>query len=640
MSKIAFIAPYEEIYQIGKRVVSDLQLTDKIDCYLGWMGEGVKIARKLESDGVEVIISRGGTAELITFSDVKVPVVELPISFQDLADTLLKVKAVTTVDRPRIAVLAFKNMVQNIDVFARVMDLNLTVYELRSEEDISLCVDRAIKTQADVIIGGYWTTIIAAEAGFPTILLTSGEDSYRSAVQQAEQIAYARSLEKERMQKFRALVDYSIQGIIGIDHNRRISVFNNAAERLLGLCAQNMIGKKLHEVLPVSPFHIDWENAEAITGEIVQLNGKKFIANVIPIDIGGAVSGMMITIEDIGRIVELEANIRNGIYSKGLYAQYRFSDIDGNSPQIRETKRIAQEYAKTDATVLISGASGTGKELFAQSIHNASKRQTKPFIAVNCGAIPANLMESELFGYAEGAFTGAMRKGKPGLFELAHGGTIFLDEISEMDKLAQTTLLRVIQERRIMRVGGDRYLPIDVRIIAATNRPLSQMVADGLLREDLYYRLNVLPLDVPPLKDRQGDALFIARKFLDYYNKMFGKQLVFSKEAEDFIETYDWPGNIRQLRNYVERLVVITKGNIIRLDTAADIGAPPFNSTAADSSCKPIHLDTTNEKNTIVSVLAQTGYNQKEAAKKLGIDRTTLYRKMRTYNITIKKQCD
>lgn len=252
------------------------------------------------------------------------------------------------------------------------------------------------------------------------------------------------------------------------------------------------------------------------------------MANIIPIDIDGGIIGAMITLEDVGHIVEMEATIRKKLYTKGLLAQYHFDDIVGVSPQIAEVKQMAENYAYIDATVMILGASGTGKELFAQSIHNASQRHKRPFVAVNCGAIPSSILESELFGYVEGAFTGANKKGKAGFFELAHGGTIFLDEIGEMNKVAQMALLRVIQERRIMRLGDDKYLPVDVRIITATNKDLAHLVASGDFREDLYYRINVLPLQLPSLKDRSGDAGVLAEYFIARFNKKFHREVVLS----------------------------------------------------------------------------------------------------------------
>jgi len=633
MSKIAFIAPYEEIFTIGGQVIADLGLAGKVDCYLGYLKKGVEIARKAEANGVDVIVTRGGTAELIAKSGILVPIVEIPITFQDLAETLLQAKRITGHDNPKIAVLAFKNMMRSVEVFAKVMDINLTICQLDSEEEIATMVEQALREKVDVLIGGIQTTALAAARGIKTILLTSGEESYRTAILQAEKVSYARALEKERMQKFRVLVDYSIQGIIGVDQDKRITVFNNAAERLLNQNAEQVIGKNIASLFPAIPLDACLNEAKTLTGELVKINNKKLMTNLIPIDVGEAVAGAMITIEDVGQIVEMEAAIRSEIYRKGLSAQYRFEDIQGCSPQIEEVKRIAREYAAVDATVLISGASGTGKELFAQSIHNASKRRERPFVAVNCGAIPASLLESELFGYVEGAFTGANKKGKPGFFELAHGGTIFLDEIGEMEKLAQTSLLRVIQERRVMRLGDDRYLPVDVRIIAATNKDLLRLVEEGKLREDLYYRLDVLPLCLPGLKERRSDALFIAGHYLTVYNKMFGRNIVLDEQAEAFIGSCEWPGNVRELRNYIERLVVTAKENRITAAAALHMLGTSKREKASLPSTGKGRL----EKEQILQMLAQTGCNQKEAAKRLGIDRSTLYRKLKALNIGVGK---
>jgi transcriptional regulator with PAS, ATPase and Fis domain len=637
MGRIAFIAPYEEILAIGEQVVAKLGLSEKIDCHVGLLNQGVEIARRAEANGAEVIIARGGTAELIAKAGVQVPIVEIPISIQDLSEALLNAKKVTGQDYPKIAMLAFKNMMPSLEVFAKIMHICLTIYQIDSEEEIKPAVERALQDDMEVIVGGIKTITLAEERGAKTVLLKYGEDSYREAVLQAVKVLYARTLEKERMKKFRVLVDYSIQGIIGIDSDKKISVFNSSAERLLSLDAQQVIGKNIDSLFPTIPLDTCLNEAKATLGELIKINNKKLMANIIPIDVGETVKGAMITIEDVGQIVEMEATIRNEMYSKGLSAQYQFEDILSSSERIAEVKRIAQEYAAIDATVLITGESGTGKELYAQSIHNASKRRQRPFVAVNCGAIPASLLESELFGYVEGAFTGAHKKGKPGLFELAHGGTIFLDEIGEMDKLAQTSLLRVIQERRVMRLGGDKYLPIDVRIIAATNRNLTQLVKEGTLREDLYYRINVLPLELPFLRECPGDALFIAEHFLSVYNKMFNRNITLDEHARAFIGNYEWPGNIRELRNYIERLVVTSKESMITAETAARIlGRAEKNSVCVTASAGVNNVD----KELILRVLTETKYNQKEAAKRLGIDRSTLYRKLKALNMQVKRVCN
>ncbi len=635
MGKIAFIAPYDSSLTTGRQVIEKLGLSEKIDSHLGLLNQGVEVARKVEASGADVIISRGGTAELIAKAGIQVPIIEIPITIQDLSEALLNAKKVTGSNNPRIAILAFKNMIHSIEVFAKVVDIDLTIYQIAAEEEIAPTVERVLQDNMDVLIAGISTTALAASKGMKTVLLVSGEDSYRSAILQAEKVMYARTLEKERMEKFRVLVDYSIQGIISIGNDRRISVFNSAAERLLGLKADQALGKNIDAILPSLHLSDCLHDGKETLGELITTSNRRLMANIIPIDVGESVKGAMITIEDVGQIVEMEAAIRSESYRKGLSAQYRFEDILGNSSGISEVKRVAREYAQIDATVLISGASGTGKELYAQSIHNAGRRRQRPFVAVNCGAIPSSLLESELFGYVEGAFTGAQKKGKPGLFELAHGGTIFLDEIGEMDKLGQTSLLRVIQERRVMRLGGDKYLPVDVRIIAATNRDLRQLVSEGTLREDLFYRINVLPLELPPLKECPGDALFIAEHFLSVYNNMFGRHLALNEQAKAFIGCYEWPGNVRELRNYIERLVVTAKGNLLTAEDAARILGPSQSKAVYE---QPLN-DKKGERARIINILAETKYNQKEAAKRLGINRSTLYRKLKAMNIEINKLC-
>lgn len=638
MKKNVFIAPYQEILTAGQKIIEDLGLTDKFDCFLGDLTRGIAIARKAEREGADVIVSRGGTAELIARA-VEVPVVEIPITFQDLAEALLVAKVTTNKENPKIAVMAFQNMMRSIEVFAKVMDVELKVYLLKSEEEIFSTIQTVINDRPDVLLGGIHTTEIASSQGVKTIRLTSGAESLRSAFLQAERVSFARQLEKERMRRFRVMVDYFVQGIISIDRNKQIEFMNVAAENLLGLSLSEGKGKNLAELYPDIPLEECLQQGKVQRGEFVQLRSQKFMANIIPIDIDGGIIGAMITLEDVGHILEMEATIRKKLYTKGLLAEYHFNDIIGSSPQITEVKQMAENYAYIDATVMIWGASGTGKELFAQSIHNASQRHKRPFVAVNCGAIPSSILESELFGYVEGAFTGATKKGKAGFFELAHGGTIFLDEIGEMNKVAQMALLRVIQERRIMRLGDDKYLPIDVRIITATNKNLAQLVDNGDFREDLYYRINVLPLHLPSLKDRSGDAGALAEYFINKFNKKFQREVVLSDGAKKQINAYAWPGNIRQLLNVMERIVVIAKEKLISAELIeAMLDIRP--SRLPKENILPVKDTDSLEKTKILRVLEETNYNQKEASERLGINRSTLYRKLKSYNIHLKKTCN
>ncbi|MBU2704120.1 PAS domain S-box-containing protein [Sporomusaceae bacterium BoRhaA] len=638
MKRIVFIAPYQEILKSGEQIIKKLDFIDKVDCILGDLTRGIAIARQAERNGADVIVTRGGTAELITNAGIQVPVVEIPITFQDLAEALLAAKAITKQEKPKIAVMAFQNMIRSIEVFAKVMDVQIMVYLLRSEEEIASTVEKALRDHPDILIGGMHTTEIAERKGMRTIFLTSGEESFRTAFLQAEKVSYARRLEKERMKKFRVLVDYSVQGILSIDGHKRIEIMNTAAERLLGRPLKQVQGKSLEKLCPDLLLDNCLREGQVYRGKLVQIQGRKFMANVIPIDIDGNITGAMITLEDVSQIVEMEATIRKENYKKGLSAQYHLSDIIGGSPQIMSVKQIAEDYAGIDATVLILGASGTGKELFAQGIHNASRRKKRPFVAVNCGAIPSSLLESELFGYVEGAFTGANKKGKAGFFELAHGGTIFLDEIGEMDKVAQMALLRVIQERRIMRLGDDKYLPVDIRIIAATNKNLSQLVTKGDFREDLYYRINVLPIQVPSLKERRGDAGILAEHFIGMYNQLFQREVILDKKAKELVNTYEWPGNIRQLRNVMERLVIVAKEKVVSSNFLENLFDVPAEAALKGDSLNIAENDC-SERAKILHVLEETNYNQKEASKRLGINRSTLYRKLKSLGIHLKRTC-
>ncbi len=298
----------------------------------------------------------------------------------------------------------------------------------------------------------------------------------------------------------------------------------------------------------------------------------------------------------------------------------------GKSPKMASLSHLIRDVAPTDSTVLLLGESGTGKEVAARAIHHESPRHGKPFVVIDCAAYPATLLESEIFGHEKGAFTGALRR-KKGRFEQAHGGTVFLDEIGEIPLSAQVKLLRVLQTQQIERLGGEETLDLDVRILAATNQALVELVKQGRFREDLYYRLKVFPIILPPLRDRINDVPLLARHFLDFFNREHGKDINdFSDEAMRIMLDYNWPGNVRELENLVERALIIAKGKHIRpWDLPRDL--------RSNAQPAPLSLDS-QEKTALESALEQCSWNKKEAAKRLGISRTTLYRKIRKYNLS------
>ena len=339
--------------------------------------------------------------------------------------------------------------------------------------------------------------------------------------------------------------------------------------------------------------------------------------------------GVILTLREARRMRKYAARVA------GAKAVYTFENIVGSAAPLKEALRLARVASQSEATTLLLGESGTGKELFAQAIHNASSRRKGPFVVVNCGALPRNLVQSELFGYVAGAFYGALKEGSPGKFELADGGTLFLDEIGEMPLEAQVSLLRLLQESEVTRLGGKQAKRIDVRIIAATNKDLPSAVRNNAFRGDLYYRLNVLTINIPPLRQREGDVALLARGFLEKFAATLHKKHIgFSREALAALEAHHWPGNVRELENCIERLVNVAPGDRIDIadlpqDIVADMArGPRAKAGEASMSLKRI------QKSLILETLRETGGNFRRTSTILNISRTTLYAKLKQYGIT------
>lgn len=357
--------------------------------------------------------------------------------------------------------------------------------------------------------------------------------------------------------------------------------------------------------------------------------GRRLWAVAVPVFKAKKIEKIVIVLRDITELsdyqigTQADSNGEDKMNKPLIYRSKSMEDI------VEQAKRIAE----VDSTVLLYGESGVGKEVFAQTIHAHSPRHNKPFVRVNCGAIPETLMESEFFGYESGAFTGADRKGKPGLFELAHTGTIFLDEVGELPANLQVKLLRVLQEREIRRIGGTHTIPIDVRIVAATNKDLRHMVHQKTFREDLYYRLNVIPITIPALRQRQVDIVPLSLHFLDVYNKRYSKEKQLSREAVEVLENYDWPGNIRELQNVIERLVVITRDNFIE---GQDVLSALYGEVSEESPGRvavheimPLKDALEQVETNLLSLALQKYRTAAEAAQVLGISESTISRKIK-----------
>ena len=447
--------------------------------------------------------------------------------------------------------------------------------------------------------------------------------------------------ETEQRNQLKAIVESMHEGLIAIDENERIVSCNFESEKLLGIERSRMEERILSDVWDIGDVKNVIENGITIKDKEVsfQIEGepeKQFLSTIIPFnprnlkEKNAPTLGAMILFQSI-------SEVRERMYKMTAGEKHTtFADIHGESELMKQVKQRTLQVASSDSTVLINGESGTGKELFARAIHSESPRRDNPFIAINCGAIPEMLLESELFGYEKGAFTGADSRGKPGKFEMANKGTIFLDEIGDMPLHLQVKLLHAIQNRQIDRVGGTAPVDIDVRIVAATNKNLEQMIAAKEFREDLYFRLNVIPLMIPPLREREGDIELLLKFALKKFNLLLKKKIKdFHPDALRALMNYNWPGNVRELENVVEYAVNMETGPEIRFENLPD-------KIIKKSSCLLTRKEGLKEKLDhyqkilIEECLNETGRSTEEkilAAQKLGISESTLYRRIRELGI-------
>ncbi len=432
----------------------------------------------------------------------------------------------------------------------------------------------------------------------------------------------------EKLSKIMNLVN---QGIIVVNNHGEIHNINEKAKSLLGMDDDTSLSSQTKMLLSLLVKN------EEISQETIKLSVKSeeksfFLVKQNISNLGKKDEYLLIiqSVDEIEHLAERAAEEQ----------RKPFSQIIGVSPQMKELKDYAFKVSNSNSTILIQGESGTGKEEFAKAIHFSSPRKEHPFITVNCGAIPDTLLESELFGYEKGAFTGANNNGKQGKFELAHNGTIFLDEIGEMPSLLQVKLLRVIQEREIERLGGSKPIPVNVRIIAATNRNLQSMVDKGDFREDLYFRLNVIPMFIPSLRNRKEDILKISDHLIAIYNKSFSANVLgFEKEVQQLMLNYSWPGNVRELKNFIEYLFNFISEGWITIEKTGDMIRRKLNLHKSVSSEEKRTFSLKEmEREMIKKALKHVdsmNLNIEDASKLLGVSRATLFRKIKKYQIEI-----
>ena len=594
--------------------------------------ETVKCAQTLAAAGAEIIITRKGTRRIVE-EVTNLKVVSLNNSLSDYL-WMLKERGLHTPGL--IAFFSYDPMSSDILQMCEMLEVQRKNYIFKSFADCRGCVERALKDGAVFSVGGAWTDPWAKRLGLPHVIVENSVETILNALESATQLCRVQVEEAEKQRLFKtqsemyqAVLDFTHDAILAIDENGRIQALNPPAERIMGCRAADSVGQPVEAVLPNTLLPDVLESGEKQLDQIMQIHQTLCNTNRIPILVDGQRRGVVATFQDVKQLQNSEQKIRLKLHEKGLVAKYAFNDILGDSPAIRSTIQIARSYAASRASVLILGETGTGKELFAQSIHNASDRRDGPFVAINCAAVSNSLLESELFGYEAGSFTGASRGGREGVFELAHGGTLFLDEIGEIPRETQVELLRVLQEKEIRRVGGSRVIPVDVRIIAATNKDLLQETVEGRFREDLYYRLDVLDLKLPPLRERGDDVKILG---LHLFRQLpGGKDPIMQSQFLYLLEQagpYQWYGNIRELQNFVERANILMRNAGASSVTVSDILR-----RRAEPAPEPCQETESRDRRAIEAALHNHPGSMADAARSLGCSRQTLWRKMKKYGI-------
>lgn len=637
MIRLLFIVPYPDLREKVEYVINHHPEKKNLNAEIKVMT--VEETPDVPAEEYDAIIARGYTAKKTGEKYTKIPTIGLNISGYDILRALHE--CCELYHPKKIAICGFSGNLFEAERMSRIFGVKAKVYTPLRHEEIHESVDRAIEDGCDAIIGGYSANILAREHGIHSVVIRTGEDTINQAIDEAihtvEQVRHERVI----AQMYKTIIYSSKDGVLYVDSRGNILVRNRVVRRMNGDIS--LLNRSLKEVLPYlyKTFRNVMATGQEDVGRILTIPGTKTTVSVTgtPVIANKEISGVVINLSDITIIQDLEGQIRRKLSERGFKAKYTFKDIWYQSRTMDQTLETAKRYAASDSNVIIVGETGTGKELFAQSIHNASSRRNGPFVAINCAALPENLLESELFGYVEGAFTGTRKGGKMGLFEQAHGGTLFLDEIGEVTMSIQSKLLRVLQEKQVRRIGDNKVIDINVRIISATNKSISRMAEQGRFRKDLMYRLDVLRLFIPPLRNRQNDVEILFLNILRQQSREMGIPIpVVDPNALPLLHQYPFLGNIRELKNIVERACALKRGPVITREDLNDALYPQDleMEVFTEVSRLPETAGVVNgisEQEQICKALEQCGGNRTKAARLLNMDRSTLWRKMQKYQL-------
>lgn len=634
--EICLIAPSQSLADLTRQVAGDRGL--EMGIYVAVLDEGLKLAKELTRRGAKIFVSRKGTAQLLVQNGYTVAKISTTLN------DYLRHLRILQEHSGKMVIVEHVGFLKELKLLCQYLGVeNTMILGYKNATEYEACVQKALSSNATSFMGGGAALPYEAKRhGIPYTVVENTYESVNIALDAAVQLLGVQKREREKqkqykiqLEKYVTLVNYTHDAIINVDRDGIISIMNTEARNMFRLPGK-VLGQDIRGLFPELEFERFRQSSRQELNRIINIRNQLVSVNRIPIVINKQFEGAIYFFQSVKSIQKSERNIRLQLHQKGLVAKYRFQDILGTSASIERVKLIADSYAKADSSVLITGETGTGKELFAQSIHNSSRRKNGPFVAVNCAALPKDLLSSQLFGYEEGSFTGAVKGGKAGIFELAHGGTIFLDEIGEIPEETQIQLLRVLQEKEVRRLSSDKVIPIDVRVICATNKHLAREVGEKRFRMDLFYRINVLKLEIPPLRERREDIPLIVEHFLDSFCSVDRVGEVKQKMEPLYgqMMEYSWPGNIRELLGAAERIaILLEQGFPMEIDVhmmMEDFGeeagvANPFEGTARSIA--------EYRREDLVSALKKCGYQKKRTAEYLGVSRSTLWRLIKRYGI-------
>lgn len=594
------------------------------------LDEAIPVGMKMEDNGTDVIISRRGTAELLR-EKLRIPVLALAANPLDILITMNQAVKFGK----QILITTFRKQLNGMETLENIFNVKIMQGIYHNSSSLEQVIVEAKEKGVDVIIGGGVTTKYARQNGIKGIEFFVSEEAVAFTIEDALSVARLNRAEQEKLKRYQCMVDSTPDVVISINRLGCMTTMNKAAKQLFNIEDDNPERHALIDYLPESTFMKIFDTKQPLFNRFENIHGDLYLANFIPITVNNEVAGIVSIFKNAVNVIKEENEVRRN-FAKGLVAKYTIKDLIHSSSVMKDIVKKAMRYASSDSTIMINGETGTGKEILAQSIHNMGRRAKGPFVSINCAAIPEQLLENELFGHEEGAFTGARKGGKIGLFELAHKGSIFLDEIGSTPPSVQAILLRVLQERNVMRIGSDRLIPIEVRVLAASNKNLVEEVRAGRFREDLFYRLNVLIINMPPLRDRIEDLMIIVAALMKRISSKHGiKPILIPDQYIHKLMQYSWLGNIRQLENFIERLLLLSDSffdqNVFdELFKELEMNSI-FDLKVHDEVVKhdEARRSMSSNKKVLDEVLLDAKFCKTKAAQMLGISRSTLWRKMK-----------